>query len=84
MSFMENGITLSNQGISILIKLFCDEPLAGVYEIDGPIIIGSNTILTGDPDAIIKVSSSSSQWFTGSIGIISCKESIKNVSQPCY
>lgn len=52
---------------------------AGVYEIEGPIIIGSNTILTGDPDAVIKVSSSSSQWFTGSVGIISCTESIKNV-----
>ena len=51
----------------------------GVYEIEGPIIIGSNTILTGDPNAIIKVSSSSSQWFTGSTGIISCKESVKNV-----
>jgi hypothetical protein len=52
---------------------------AGVYEIEGPIIIGSNTILTGDQDAIIKVSSSSSQWFVGSVGIISCKESVKNV-----
>lgn len=52
---------------------------AGVYEVEGPIIIGSNTILTGDPNAIIKVSSSSSQWFTGSTGIISCTESVKNV-----
>src|SRR5450759_1533051 len=52
---------------------------AGVYEIDGPIIIGSNTILIGDPDAIIKVSSTSSQWFTGSTGIISCTASLKNV-----
>jgi Right handed beta helix region len=51
----------------------------GVYEVEGPIIIGSNTILTGDPDAIIKVSSSSSQWFIGSTGIISCEESVKNV-----
>jgi len=51
----------------------------GVYEIEGPIIIGSNTILTGDSNAIIKVSSSSSQWFTGSTGIISCEESVKNV-----
>jgi len=52
---------------------------SGVYEIEGPIIIDSNTILTGDPDAIIKVSSTSPQWFIGSIGIISCKGSIKNV-----
>ena len=51
----------------------------GVYEIEGPVIVGSNTILTGDPDAIIKVSSTSSQWFTGSTGIISCAESVKNV-----
>ena len=52
---------------------------AGTYTIDGAVYIGSNTILTGDPNAIIKVSSSSSQWFTGSTGIISCKESLKNV-----
>ncbi len=51
----------------------------GIYEIEGPIIIGSNTILTGDPDAVIKVSASSSQWFVNSIGIISCQESVKNV-----
>src|SRR5659263_15165 len=52
---------------------------AGVYEIEGPIIIGSDTKLTGDPEAVIRVSSSSSQWFTGATGIISCKESLKNV-----
>lgn len=52
---------------------------AGTYTVNGPVYIGSNTILTGDPDAIIRVSASSSQWFTGSTGIISCKESIKNV-----
>jgi uncharacterized Zn ribbon protein len=52
---------------------------AGVYEINGPIVIGSDTILTGDPNAIIRVSSRSSQWFTGTTGIISCKESVKNV-----
>jgi Pectate lyase superfamily protein len=52
---------------------------AGVYEIEGPIIIRSDTKLTGDPEAVIRVSSSSSQWFTGSTGIISCKESLKSV-----
>ena len=52
---------------------------AGVYEIDGPIIIGSNTILTGDPDAIIKVSASSAQWFTEMTGIISSNGSVDNV-----
>jgi hypothetical protein len=51
----------------------------GVYEVTGTINIHSNTVLTGSPDAIIEVSPSSSQWFTGSIGIISCKESLKNV-----
>lgn len=52
---------------------------AGVYPVDGAIYIGSNRILSGDKDAVIQVSSTSSQWFTGSTGIISCKESVKNV-----
>lgn len=47
---------------------------AGVYEIDGPIRIGSNTVLTGSKDAIIRVSSSSSKWFIGSVGIISARD----------
>jgi hypothetical protein len=51
----------------------------GVYEVTGTINIHSNTVLTGSPDAIIRVSPSSSQWFTGSNGIISCSESLKNV-----
>ena len=50
-----------------------------VYEITGPLIIHSNTMLKGGSNTIIKVSSSSSQWFTGSNGIISYKESLKNV-----
>ena len=39
----------------------------GVYTITGSIIIDSNTTLTGDPDAIIRVYSGSDakQWFTG-------------------
>src|SRR5665811_1261491 len=52
---------------------------AGTYEIDNTVIIWSNTILTGSHDAVIMVSPSSSQWFVGSVGIISCKESVKNV-----
>jgi hypothetical protein len=52
---------------------------AGVYEITGTVNIHSDTVLTGSSDAIIKVSPSSSQWFTGQTGIISCSESIKNV-----
>ncbi len=51
----------------------------GVYEIDGPIYIKSNRKLSGHPDAIIRVYSGSKQWFTGRTGIISCKESLKNV-----
>jgi hypothetical protein len=46
----------------------------GVYEVTGTINIHSNNILTGSPDAIIRVSSSSSQWFTGSTGIITCSD----------
>ncbi|MEN6290896.1 MAG: right-handed parallel beta-helix repeat-containing protein, partial [Methanobacterium sp.] len=42
----------------------------GDYYITGPLKIGSNTKLTGDKNAIIHVSSSSSQWFVGAVGII--------------
>ena len=53
---------------------------SGVYLVDGPVIIKSNVHLTGDPDAIIRVSSTSSQWFKGQIGVI-CNptESVHNV-----
>lgn len=51
----------------------------GIYLIDGPIIIKSNVILTGDKNAIIRVSPNSRQWFTGANGIISSRESIRNV-----
>lgn len=50
-----------------------------VYTITGPIYIHSNTVLTGGPDTVIRVSSSSSQWFTGNIGIISNNEAIHDV-----
>jgi hypothetical protein len=52
---------------------------AGVYDLTGTVIIKSNIELTGDPNAVLRVSASSSQWFQGSTGIISCKESVKNV-----
>lgn len=52
---------------------------SGVYEIDGPIYIGSDTVLTGSKDAIIRVSSKSSQWFVGSTGIISSNGPVNNV-----
>ncbi|MDD3890555.1 MAG: right-handed parallel beta-helix repeat-containing protein, partial [Syntrophomonadaceae bacterium] len=51
----------------------------GIYEVDGPIYIISNRKLSGHQDAIIRVYSGSSQWFTGRTGVISCKESLKNV-----
>lgn len=46
----------------------------GVYEITGPIYIYSNTVLTGDKNAIIRVSASSSQWFVGATGFINAAE----------
>ena len=53
---------------------------SGVYNIDGQIRIGSNTILTGSPDAILRVSSSSSQFFTGGTGVIGAiSEPLNNV-----
>ena len=52
----------------------------GVYLVDGPVIIKSNVHLTGDPNAIIRVSSTSSQWFKGQIGVIcNPRESVHNV-----
>ena len=50
----------------------------GAYLVDNTIIMRSNVRLMGDPGAIIRVSSTSSQWFTGRTGVISCQESIKN------
>ena len=52
---------------------------SGVYKVDNTVVIWSNTVLTGAHDAVIMVSPTSSKWFIGSIGIISCKESVKNV-----
>jgi hypothetical protein len=43
---------------------------AGIYNIDGQVRIGSNTKLAGDSKAIIRVSDSSSQFFTDGNGII--------------
>ena len=53
----------------------------GVYTITGSIIIDSNTTLTGDPDAIIRVYSGSDakQWFTGKNSIISSNGPVDNV-----
>jgi hypothetical protein len=51
---------------------------SGVYWVSDTVIMKSNVKLTGDPDAIIKVYPSNSQWYTGSIGIISCQGTIHN------
>lgn len=47
---------------------------SGEYSITGPIYVNSGNSLIGDPNTIIKVSSSSSQWFTDGNGFISTKE----------
>lgn len=52
---------------------------AGTYWLTDTVIIGSNTELTGDPNAILAVHSSSTQWFKGSIGIVSCDGVVKDV-----
>lgn len=49
---------------------------AGTYYVDGPVMLKSNIKLTGDSSAVIKVYSGSSQWFQGSIGIISNAENL--------
>lgn len=43
---------------------------AGVYDIRNPVYIGSNTVLAGDKNAILRVNGKSSQWFVGTVGII--------------
>lgn len=50
----------------------------GTYEIKGPLIIYSNTVLKGD-NAKILVSSKSGQWFKPGIGIISTNGPVENV-----
>jgi Right handed beta helix region len=50
----------------------------GTYYVDGPVMLKSNIKLTGDSSAVIKVYSGSSQWFQGSIGIISNAENLHN------
>jgi hypothetical protein len=52
---------------------------SGTYEVDNTVIIRSNTILTGSPDAVIMVSSSSSLWFKGRAGVICNTELVNNV-----
>lgn len=52
---------------------------AGIYEVDNTIIIGSDRVLSGDSNAIIRVYSGSSQWFTGATGVISCSGIVDNV-----
>lgn len=48
----------------------------GVYEIDDNIILPSNRVLTGDPNAIVRVWSGSSAWFTGLKGVINCGNTV--------
>ena len=52
---------------------------SGIYNVGNTVIIWSNTVLTGASDAEIKVSETSSKWFINDVGIISCKEPVKNV-----
>lgn len=43
---------------------------SGIYNIEGSIEINSNTVLTGEPDTILRVSSSAGKWFVDGVGII--------------
>jgi len=51
----------------------------GVYDITGPIYMDSNTLLTGDSNAILRVSCPNGRWFSNSIGVINGNGVIKNV-----
>jgi hypothetical protein len=46
---------------------------SGIYFVDGPVYVRTNVLLDGNPKAIIRVSKTSSQWFTGKIGILTFK-----------
>jgi Pectate lyase superfamily protein len=52
---------------------------SGVYNLEGPIYIKSNTVFSGEPDTILRVSSSSSQWFTGRTAVICNDKLVNNV-----
>ena len=52
---------------------------SGEYLIDDSVQINSNNILSGEPDAIIRVKSTSSQFFQGSKGLIYTKGYVDNV-----
>jgi hypothetical protein len=46
----------------------------GVYYVDNTIVIRSNVNLIGDPEAIIRVSPRSSQWFKGPVKTVLLKD----------
>jgi hypothetical protein len=53
---------------------------SGIYNLEGPVIIPhSNITLSGEPDTILRVSSGSSQWFTGRTAVICNDELVNNV-----
>jgi len=43
---------------------------SGIYNIEGSIKVHSNTVFTGEPDTILRVSSSAGQWFVDGVGVI--------------
>lgn len=51
----------------------------GVYTLEGPVVINSGNSLIGQPGTILRVSSSSSQWFTPGKGIIYSEGRVDNV-----
>jgi hypothetical protein len=52
---------------------------SGIYKIDNSIFIDSDTILRGDPDAIIQVWEGSDQFFTGMKGLICSNGPVDNI-----
>src|SRR5665647_959834 len=43
---------------------------SGIYNIEGSIKVHSNTVLTGEPDTILRVSPNAGQWFVDGVGVI--------------
>ena len=43
---------------------------SGIYNIEGPIYIKSDTVFSGESDTILRVSCPSGRWFTNALGVI--------------
>jgi hypothetical protein len=43
---------------------------SGIYNIEGPIYIKSDTVFSGEPDTILRVSCPNGRWFSNGIAVL--------------